>query len=50
MDNIDHLRQLEQAELAVANNEVEIANKEMSEVYSILQNDMKNILRYLTSV
>lgn len=44
------MRQIEKAELAVANSEVDTVNREMADIYDILRVDMGKILKYLTSV
>lgn len=47
LENMEHIRQIEKAELVNANTEVETVNKEMSDIYDILRNDMSKIMTHL---
>jgi septation ring formation regulator EzrA len=50
LERIDKVRQFERAELDSANAEISTMNREMSDIYDILRQDMGKILKYLAGV
>ena len=48
VEKVEHLRELEAAQLSMADTELEIVSGEMRQIYDILQSDMKQITGYLT--
>jgi hypothetical protein len=48
IEKIEHLRELENAQLSMADSELELVNGEMRDIYRLLQGDMNKVTAYLT--
>lgn len=50
IEKVHNLRELENAQLIMANNQLDIVNREMRNIYKILQTDMSQVMLYLTTL
>lgn len=47
VEKLEHLRELESAQLSMADTELEMVNGEMRDIYKLLQGDMQKVASYL---